>query len=695
VPQPAEAGSHWVRRCLLYGALVVALGYTAAMAYATSGHAVPQIVDLYLICQYGRALAEGHPFRYNPGEPPSTGATSLLLTGLFGLAHASGLRGERLIAFAIAVGAAAYVATVQLAHRLAARLAGPREAALAGALVLLGGPTVWGFLYGSDIGLFMLLFTWLTERLFAGSAAGVALAGTLLALARPEGLPIALVVALAGPWLWLSDRRGRVLCWLPVAAGGAVLCLYHALTGYWVSSSVADKSLLASYDVLDSLRFTTEYVIDTLRGLLLGFYPSTAPIGFSQGFAPFFFPPLALLLVIVAAAHADAARPAATRTWSVAAAAVFLLVAPNTFMGVHFNRYVMWAFPTLLTFTAVGLGRVAALAAPADAALERRIFRGTAGLFMVLGALSTAHFAAIYGDMAGEVYRRDVAAADWIIRTLPPGVAMANLATSVEYLTGHRNVNLHGVTTPAFFGTRTAEREAGTFEAMGRLPAADRPPYLITTVSTHDSLAAMKELVAGPPLFRTLTFGDEIEIFRMDYSLVDRNRRPLAAASGVQIGGRHLVDELNVCDALAERSHRYESTSVTGIRLNGVVRVAEYREPGAAAVRVIDAGRAIVGREAFDIAAHRGADVVVVMRTAPQMSVNVLRAAGSGVFDVDFTHSTLQVTADGHALPRLTFQPDQGWFEQVFTIPGSALGEDTTRLELRGQFASFYYWFYQ
>ncbi len=68
--------------------------------------------------------------------------------------------------------------------------------------------------------------------------------------------------------------------------------------------------------------------------------------------------------------------------------------------------------------------------------------------------------------MAGETWRREIPMADWIRANLPPGVAIANAATSVEYLTGHRNLNLHGVTSPAFVGTRTADREAGMFESL-------------------------------------------------------------------------------------------------------------------------------------------------------------------------------------------------------------------------------------
>ena len=78
--------------------------------------------------------------------------------------------------------------------RVGGRLADPPTAALGGALVALGGPVVWGFLYGSDIALFLFLALLLFDRWLVafetGRFGGVAVAGSLLALARPEGLPL-------------------------------------------------------------------------------------------------------------------------------------------------------------------------------------------------------------------------------------------------------------------------------------------------------------------------------------------------------------------------------------------------------------------------------------------------------------------------------------------------------------------------
>ena len=166
-PTETALAASRARSVLSVLAVAVAMAFVGSMLTATNGHFVPQVVDLYVVCQYARSFAEGHPFQYNPGEPASTGATSLLHTVMLAAAHALGARGEGLVAFAVASGAAFYVATVLLARRIAALLAGAPEGLLAGALVALGGPIVWGFLYGSDMALFMLLCLWLLERVLA------------------------------------------------------------------------------------------------------------------------------------------------------------------------------------------------------------------------------------------------------------------------------------------------------------------------------------------------------------------------------------------------------------------------------------------------------------------------------------------------------------------------------------------------
>ena len=49
---------------------------TIAAVLAKVGHPAAALDDAYIHFQYARAFAEGHPFRYQAGEPISTGATS-------------------------------------------------------------------------------------------------------------------------------------------------------------------------------------------------------------------------------------------------------------------------------------------------------------------------------------------------------------------------------------------------------------------------------------------------------------------------------------------------------------------------------------------------------------------------------------------------------------------------------------------
>src|SRR5687768_851463 len=253
VGRPDQVSDRRRMMLLMAGATLVALTFVASMLYAARGQFVAQVADLYLVCQYARAMAEGHPFQYNPGEAASTGATSLLHTGMLAAAHRAGFRGEGLIAFAILSGAAFFVATVKMARDVGLLLGGPREGWLAGGLVALGGPVVWGFLYGADIALFMFLATWLLRSLLVAWPTGrfgpLVAPGVLAALTRPEGLPLALLIAVG--WRLGPGRRARgaegALPWIAAGVGLLVLLNNRAITGSWVGTSLADKSLFANF----------------------------------------------------------------------------------------------------------------------------------------------------------------------------------------------------------------------------------------------------------------------------------------------------------------------------------------------------------------------------------------------------------------------------------------------------------------
>jgi len=465
------------------------------------------------------------------------------------------------------------------------------------------------------------------------------------------------------------------------------------VAGSWVATSVGEKSLLPNYGPVETVALAAKYAVDVVRGLLLGLYPAEVPIGLAQGQAPFFFPPLALLLVLLAAAKPPEGLGFAARTWLALVALVFALAGPNVFMGVHFNRYLLWAFPGLLAFAAAGLGLFTRLLAREDEALERGLFRAGAGLFVLLGLLSTARIAAAYAEMAGETWRREIPMAAWIRANLPPGAAIANVATSIEYLTGHRNLNLHGVTSPAFVGNRTAEREAGLFESLGRLPVADRPPFLLLTRSGHDGSQLMRGLADGPPLFETASLGDDLLLFRARWDLLDRGEEPALPDAAATVASLEMVDRLDVCDTRDEAAHAYRHESRQGeLLLGGSVGIGPL---GAGESTLADAGRLIVGGESFRVRTRGGRDLMVVLRSRSPVVVRSLRAQGGLAIPVDVPAMGIVVRAGERQVARLALANGPGWNEHVFTVPAEAVAEGTTDLALSGRYAAFHYWIYQ
>ena len=315
---------------------------------------------------------------------------------------------------------------------------------------------------------------------------------------------------------------------------------------------------------------------------------------------------------------------------------------------------------------------------------------------LVLGLLATTRFAVTYGEHGGRRLSRDVEAAEWIVRNLPPGVAMANLATSVEYLTGHRNLNLHGVTSPYFFGNRTAEREAGV-SGVARPAAGGGAPHPPPHHGGHPGFAPHH---AGdrafPPLFQTNSFLDEILIYRTRYDLVGKNARMFLPESLQAVSGLVEVDRLNVCDSADEAAHSYRFQSRLGnLALHGTARVARYTVEGAADEMVADGGRAILGQESFRIRTRKDADLVVVMRTSSSVNANVMRASGSGQYGVEIAEAGIVVDTGGQVSSRVTFRPRPGWDERSFRIPGRFLSEGTTAITMSGRYAAFFYWFFQ
>ena len=181
--------------------------------------------DVYIHFQYARGIASGEPYAYNPGLPPSSGATSLLYPYLLAVGYAAGV--NRAIAGLVGAGAgdggAGGVCAWVLLHLARAAELWPGGAWLLAVTFALTGGISWHYMSGMETGLLVLfmlatLYAVITRRFWPGVAAAA-----LMAVTRPEGAIMAVVfsgVMLLRWWVtWRGDGLAAYRC--GVAGGGA------------------------------------------------------------------------------------------------------------------------------------------------------------------------------------------------------------------------------------------------------------------------------------------------------------------------------------------------------------------------------------------------------------------------------------------------------------------------------------------
>jgi|GEM_PF-1593711 len=679
--------------------------YVWSMLSVTDSHFVPQVSDLYLIAQYARGFAEGHPFQYNPGEAPTTGATSLLHTLFLAVAHFVGFRGEGLIAFAILSGAVFGFLTAIQTYGAGRLVSGSTRVALFGAMiVILNGPLAWSFHYGADIALVLFLSSWLFRMWLRdadpeeGASESFVLPASLLALTRPEAAVLVASLATWKVWDWrrrTGKWRARALWFVPVLVALLVPLTFGAFTGSFANTSFSHKLLSANWGGFAAAVFSIEYWSDLLRGVLLGFYPSSHRIGLGGGNAPYFAAPFLLVFVGLALLH-PTRETRRSAGFLQAALATVLLVTPSIHIGVHSNRYLLFALPPLLVLFAVGVGHAADRLDEALGLKEGVAFRRLGALVLVFCALSVGRFALVYADSANSVYRKDEAIFTFIKARFPESATFVNNGTAIEYRTGRRSINISGVVSPGFAEILPAETEAASFDLLSRPSLGPLPPYFIAPDAYVASSPLGSALVGGPPIFVTSSLeSSELAIYPTRTDLAGRQLRLIR----LEIPGElELVDSLNVTDPLDEKEHRYRSYSAVGTRrLFAALKLDKYQGAGRGeGTEVADGGRLIMGYEEMEISTpSRTDDLFVVVRTHPEPSARLRHPEGERRLDLALPQSSMRFTTSLGRTEWLRTPLQPGWNEIILRVPAALLESPRTRLRIDGQYAAFWYGFFQ
>ncbi|MHB8624862.1 MAG: hypothetical protein ACYDBJ_00510 [Aggregatilineales bacterium] len=677
----------WIILCCAVG--LVVLIYLSVALNASGGHTLMlPLDDAYIHFQYARQLANGQPFHYIPGDPTTSGGTSLLYPALLTVGYRLGFQADRLAWWAVFIGALAWIGSAWLMFRLVTlnERVPVRVGAIVALAFTLSGGIDWAFMSGMETGLtiFSILLTlWYCARDQFRAAVVAACAAALI---RPEGVVIA-----AGTALFFILKRRRSA--LPLALLPLLAVLVQPLLNLRFTGSIAASGLQAK-SYLYNVPFDLEAVISTVlsgfiriwRELLTGVDIDGVNYGTSLAFI---LALIAIVGLIVAAIRQRRVEYALVVPILIGFAGMVALLQTAFW---HFKRYQQPLIAVLFVLAGWGLPIVA-----------NELVRGWRRLltyllaFGLLGfSLSTwPSFLDYYFGNVHEIATLQTAVVQYVTATLPPDARVGVHDIGImAYLGNVLTYDVVGLSTP---GEALAWRSGpgAAYEQMRNSPI--RPDYFAIypdaaglnyftpTDMFRDVLARFSSTHVAHDV---ASVGNEI-VTRPDWSKAAFADHPWQPSTLTAIQGFDLVDSINVADLQSEAQHSYQWRDANFppgfptelYEMNTHDCAANTANP---ICTVIDGGRLLTGGEDMTISTRPGQDLLWITRVHPHDA------------------STLALSVNGQPFEQRVIPGGFGgsWLEIATLIPGTHITDSHTRLRVdvintTGAYMPYYHWFYQ
>jgi hypothetical protein len=629
-----------LRLPVLWAALAIgtALAAAASVLWHTHGRFLAPLDDAYIFLVYAGRLAGGHPFSFNPGNPASTGATSLLYTLLLSPLAAVAGRNEFASFFGIlAINTLLLWWSLRSAWLLAKHLT--QDVLLVHSAVIasvLGGPMIWGFFCGLDTGLMIALTLALwecwTSRLAARNRHGrwtaVALS-VALAMARPEGAFLALGMGLAAAWADMRQgqrlhAREAVLTGL----GAFVLALLPPMlvTGSLMPSSGWAKTRWASptLPVVAALSESVRFAVDALKGVWAGCYPSEAAVGLAGdgrggNEVIYCFPPFAIVLFLLGVVPSGASRfagPLGGLVWLLG----FILVSAVLPVGWHHHRYLIPLFPVFTLVSFAGIARIGGLF---DEPARRIITWLLAIAWLVFNVPGQVRHLVALGESAEGYFEHHRRMADELESYPVKGAVAATDVGIIRFFGTRRVVDLKGLTSPRL--APAALRGWGSlYDEFKSMPVTGRPVLAALHQFRDDVNAEQLERVGILSPILSLPHPRFPSTFTLySFKWFPAGRTPT-------IKGWSNVDEVDCGLPASEKSHAYHVNMRS--RESSPYNCIQARSDPSSGEAVGDGGWVINGSETFTVRARPNHPLILLMRTfAPRPSAIRISINGFGL----------------------------------------------------------------
>ncbi len=238
----------WFLFCLITGGLLIV--YVVLNLLAGRGEILMPLDDVYIHFQYGRQMALGQPYIYNPGHPPTSGATSFIYPYVLAIGYSLGFHDLNLGLWAMTIDSLALLLSIWTIYVLCQEWGGSERLSVGMAVLFgLNGAVWWHVFSGMETAL-MMLFSLLTLHQFVRkNRFEFIISATLLALTRPEGGLLAGIAIVSAFLSWRQSETAykNIKRWLwfslPLLAVAVQPFINLALTGSLSASGNQSKSL--------------------------------------------------------------------------------------------------------------------------------------------------------------------------------------------------------------------------------------------------------------------------------------------------------------------------------------------------------------------------------------------------------------------------------------------------------------------
>jgi len=668
---------------------VLYLGYSDARAGTRLS---APLDDTFIHFQYASQLATGSFLRFNDGDAPTTGATSVLYMLLLAPGWLLGFRGLNLLIWAWIVNSALHVrAGVALHHLLRRASGGSSAGGYGGMLVFLCcGPLLWGVFSHMEIALFsaLILLTleaaqaMVSDEAQAGGAATsgrwtnrrrMLVYGSLMALTRPEGSLLAGGLTLWLCWRHVGGARPAQTSWLkhlraglpwlwPLGSGVGLTLLLASLTGRLGTNANVKSTLnLLPYEAerywetaLRHLPMTMQILLDKLPGF-------TAPLTTA----------LCLLGLAAWAARGKLRRPGPGLLVLGWFCLLTLFYAFLMARRDHFDRYYLPYMGLVVASIFWPLCRVAA-----QSPALRRMPAYLAALLLPFMGPVALHWAERYGDNCRDLAHQHFKVAAWVDKNIPKKASIAvNDAGAIPYLTKRYTFDIVGLGHNAFYKVKNyiLHSDAPAWEALGSLER--KPDYFVAYpewLPQMHHLPFFEEIQRFPLANRTVVANETKIVWRMHWDKL----APQHTLPAELLAGRKVVDRFNVTHIPSEKAHRYQRISEVAPR--GDLRSQVVEGSGKLLVeggRPIEAGE----EERFTMRVQQGKPALLV-----------IRAAGPGELDLE-----LWVNGRGPNMWRSVLS--EGISLASAPIDSELMDSDRIELRLKARrvYTSYHYWLVQ